>query len=178
MVSPEFVAFFTQLFVITFGVAAGFLISFKLLWPKVEAYMLRLQALRQNRYGSKAFQQLRFAAYERLLLLVHRMDPKEVMLRNHDESNPVQVFVRRLTQDIESEYQHNLAQQLYVSDAAWHYVSKLKEDTLQLLRHAAAAIPEESPLDHYIAAVLQHVSELEENPHQAAQKLLKKELSR
>lgn len=174
--SREFVEFFTQLVVIPFGVTAGGLISFKLLWPKVESYNLRLHVINQNRSADKAFQQLRFAAYERLLLLVHRMSPEEIMLRNHRDGSEVHYFIKTLVQDVESEYQHNLAQQLYVSDVAWQYVTDLKNNTIRLLRNVGETLSADASLDQYIAAVLKHLRAVEDDPYLSVQRLLKQDM--
>lgn len=178
LMSNEFVEFFKQLFIVTFGVLAGSLVSFRLLWPKVESYMLKLSVISQSRRGSKVAQQLRFAAYERLVLLAHRIDPHEVMLRNHTGDTNLVSFVRNLVGDVESEYQHNLAQQLYVSSSAWQYITELKSDTVNLLRNVSDALPQEATIDHYIGTVLKHLRDVEESPYLSVQRLLKEEMNR
>lgn len=175
--SKEFVDFFMQLLGTCLAVFAGGLLVFRLAWPKVEAYILRINALNQNRDFSKAFQQLRFTAYERLLLFANRIEPQALMLRHHSPELTVGVFVRNLLQEVENEYQHNLTQQLYVSDAAWVFMTDLKNNTLSLLRNAKEGLPQGANLDQYVAVVLQHMKEMEQNPYAAVQLILKKELA-
>lgn len=175
--SKEFVDFFMQLLGTGIAVFGAGLLVLRLAWPKVEVHMLRINALNQNRDFSKALQQLRFTAYERLLLFAHRIEPQALMLRNHSPELSVSVFVQTIMQEVESEYQHNLTQQLYVSDAAWVFMTDLKTDTLSLLRNAKAGLPKDANLDQYIAVVLQHMKEMEQNPYAAVQLILKKELA-
>lgn len=173
----NFIEFLSQLFIITFSIFAGLLLAFYLVWPKIESYILRLNSLNSNRSFLKEQQQLHFSAYERLLLLVDRMEPMQVMLRHKGQAQHIEQFRQLLIADIESEFQHNFTQQLYVTDAAWTAVKDLKENTIGLFRNAYKGLPENATLNDYIAIVLHHVNELDVNPYQAAQLLLKKELS-
>jgi hypothetical protein len=99
------------------------------------------------------------------------------MLRNREAVESVKQFKHRLIADIEQEYQHNFTQQLYVSDAAWAAIRDLKESTVSLFRNAGQGLSEEASSDDYIAKVLCHLSELEVDPYDAVQVILKKELS-
>ncbi|WP_139227563.1 DUF7935 family protein [Sphingobacterium wenxiniae] len=177
MMSKEFIDFFGQVLAITFGVIAGGLLLFRVLWPKIESYILKLNALNQNKLFTREMQQMRFAAYERLLLLTHRIEPQQLMLRNHQEGLPVTTFVNALVGEVQAEYQHNLAQQLYVSDVAWTYISDLKDNTIKLLQNGKKELSGNAGLDQYIAVVLNHIKSLDENPYHAVQVLLKKELN-
>jgi len=175
--SAAFIDFFTQIFAITFGVLAGGLIIFRLMWPKVESYILKLNAINQNRLFTKEMQQMRFAAYERLLLFAHRIEPQQVMLRNHQPGVTAEQFKKALIQEVEQEYQHNFAQQLYVSDTAWRFITDLKSNTIHLFQNAGQHFRGDTPVDQYVAVILKHMKELEENPYHAVQAILKKELN-
>ncbi len=172
----EYIDFFKQLFVVVFGVFAALVLAFYIIWPKIENYLLKLNNINQSKVLTKDYLQLKFAAYERLLLLVHRISPAQAMVRHHDLQWTVSQFRQAVIADIENEYQHNFTQQLYVSDAAWTIVRDLKDRTVTLLRNASKGLQENANADDYIAVVLRHVSELEVNPYEAAQVLLKREL--
>lgn len=173
----EYIEFFKELFVLIFGVFAALVLAFYIIWPKIENHLLRMHSIGQNRELLKNQMQLRFAAYERLILFIHRLSPDQVMLRHHSQGLSVKQFRQAVVADVESEFQHNFTQQLYVSDAAWGIVKNLKDDTLDLLRNANRGLPENASLDSYIEIVLKHVKELDVNPYEAALLLLKKELS-
>ena len=38
----EFIAFFKQLFILTFGVFVALVLVFYMIWPKIESYMLKI----------------------------------------------------------------------------------------------------------------------------------------
>jgi len=168
--------FLSRLLAVALGVLIGGLAGFRLLWPRVEAYVLKWNAINQNRLFTKEMQQLRFAAYERLLLFVHRIEPRQAMLRNHQADWAAGAFVKMLVQEVEEEYQHNFTQQLYVSDVAWRFVTDLKDSTVRLFRNAGRQIPEDAPVDRYVEIVLKHMNELEENPYETVQAALRREV--
>lgn len=173
----EYIDFFKQLFVLVFGVFAALVLAFYIVWPKIENHLLRMRNIYQNKEFVKNQMQLRFAAYERLLLFVHRLSPDQVMARHHVEGMGLSQFRQAIITDVESEFQHNFTQQLYVSDAAWSIVKDLKDNTLDLFRNASQGLSVATPLDQYVEAVLKHIKGLDVNPYEAALVLLKRELS-
>lgn len=173
----EYTEVLKQIFGIAVGSLAALLLAFYVVWPKVENLFLRVNSINQSKDLNKERQQLQFAAYERLLLFAHRISPYQVMLRNHNQDSSVEQFTQTLLHDIENEYQHNFTQQLYVSDASWTVVKDLKDSTVSLLKNAKKVVNATTTVEEYIAIVLKHVSELKLNPYDAAQVILKKELS-
>lgn len=173
----QYVDFFFKLFLYTFSIFAGLLLAFRLIWPKIESTALKFIEFTHRRTLSKEQQQLKFAAYERLLLFVHRIEPKEIMWRHREHRANLPVFRRLLLEDVENEFQHNFTQQLYVSDRSWAAVRDLKEDTLSLLRNVYEGLPAEATFEQYFTAVSTHVDGVVQHPYRAAQQVLKSELS-
>src|SRR5690606_25336622 len=112
---------------IAFGVFAGLLLAFRLAWPKIERFIVKLRAVGQKRIGKET---LRTAAYERLLLFVHRIDLQQVMQRHYQSGISLQEFQQSMIQEVDAELEHNYTQQLYVSDPAWKSVLALKKYTI------------------------------------------------
>lgn len=80
---------------------------------------------------------LRLQAYERLTLLMERINPSQLMVRIHpisDDKNEYQNFV---IAQIEQEFEHNLSQQVYLSDECWSIIVTAKNATIQMIRLAA-----------------------------------------
>ncbi|MFD1768477.1 DUF7935 family protein [Sphingobacterium suaedae] len=174
--SDEFADIFVQILSVTIGVIGGAFVSFKLLWPNIESYMWKVRAISQDRDEKRVFQQLRFAAYERLLLLTARMEPREVMLRQERQDTDVRHFKQQVIADIEREFQHNMTQQLYVLDAAWLIVRELKDNTVALFKNATEGLTDETTVDQYIGLILTRMGKLVDNPYHAAQILLRKDV--
>ena len=61
----------------------------------------------------------RLQAYERICLLLERVSPSNIIPRVNDNSFNAAVLQQRLTHEIREELNHNLSQQVYMSDQAW-----------------------------------------------------------
>lgn len=172
-----YIDFLIPLFMTLIGFFAALVLAFYVIWPKIENHLFKFNSVMERKECTKEKMQLRFGAYERLILLVHRISPAQVMLRNHKANLSVLEFRQQLIADIANEYQHNFTQQLYVSDVAWVLIKDLKESTENLFRNASLGLSDATPIDDYVAIVLNHLSGLDVNPYEAAQIILKKELS-
>lgn len=64
----------------------------------------------------------RLQAYERLILFCERIEPNQMIPRIHRPAMTAQVFKREIQRTIRDEFEHNLTQQLYVSNEAWNKV--------------------------------------------------------
>lgn len=96
----------------------------------------------------KASLPVRMQAYERLVLLLERLQPAGLILRTNFPGMNAASLHAALIQAIREEFDHNLSQQLYVSAEAWDLVRKSREQTIQLINTAAAQTsPESSTAD-------------------------------
>ena len=81
---------------------------------------------------------IRLQAYERLALFLERISPEKLLIRvKPTGSNPVN-YLNKLIQNIEQEYEHNLAQQIYVTDNCWNAIVTSKNTLIQMIRTSAA----------------------------------------
>ena len=87
--------------------------------------------------GSSIALPLRLQAYERLTIFLERISPSKLLVRVKPKGKEVQPYARQLTEIIEQEYEHNLAQQIYVSEAAWKSVVTAKNLIVKIIRTAS-----------------------------------------
>lgn len=80
---------------------------------------------------------VRMQAYERLTLFLERISPTKLMIRVTPISSNKEDYESLLIQSIEQELEHNLSQQLYVSERCWNIISAAKNATIQLIRKAS-----------------------------------------
>lgn len=80
---------------------------------------------------------IRMQAYERLTLFLERISPTKLMIRVSPLSSNKEDYESLLIQSIEQELEHNLSQQLYVSEKCWNIISAAKNATIQLIRKAS-----------------------------------------
>lgn len=80
---------------------------------------------------------LRLQAYERLSLLMERINPSQILLRNSPVTNDKKEYENFIIDQIQQEFEHNLSQQIYVSGECWSIIQTAKNATIQLIRIAA-----------------------------------------
>jgi len=80
---------------------------------------------------------LRLQAYERMALLLERISPSKLLIRITPTSSNKEDYETLLIQSIEQEFEHNLSQQIYISDQCWSIVTTAKNATIQLVRKAS-----------------------------------------
>lgn len=131
----------------------------------------KFQLLRDNQ---KQALPIRLQAYERMALFLERINPLKLMIRVAPFSNDTTDYMNLLIQNIEQEYEHNVTQQIYLSDEAWVMVVNAKNAIIQNLRNLAAD-SEIKDADQYRMKVLSSLMETE-SASQLALEFLKSEI--
>lgn len=118
---------------------------------------------------------LRLQAYERLVLLIERIRPSALLVRVQQPAASAKVLQELLLHEIRNEFEHNISQQLYVSDQSWNILKQLREDTITLIYGAFKQLPDDATSLAYSKEILSYLSGLEIDPYDAALALLKSE---
>jgi uncharacterized membrane protein YraQ (UPF0718 family) len=79
---------------------------------------------------------LRLQAYERMALFLERIAPSKLLIRINPTSSNKDDYETLLVASIEQEFEHNLSQQIYVTDECWNIITAAKNATIQLIRKA------------------------------------------
>ncbi|WP_299253664.1 hypothetical protein [uncultured Lacinutrix sp.] len=79
----------------------------------------------------------RLQAYERLSIFLERIAPNKLLIRVTPLSTNKDDYEALLIKNIEQELEHNLSQQIYVTDNCWSIINASKSATVQLIRKAA-----------------------------------------
>ena len=77
---------------------------------------------------------LKLQAYERMTLFLERISPGKLLFRIKPSSEDKEAYERALIHTIEQEFEHNLAQQIYLSSESWNYIKTAKNATIGLIR--------------------------------------------
>lgn len=88
---------------------------------------------------------LRLQAYERLVLYIERIHPRQLVPRVYEPSMNVAVLQQMLIMTIKSEFEHNLSQQIYVSKQVWDTVKGVMEQEMNMVNQIAAQLSPEAP---------------------------------
>ncbi|MBE7176127.1 MAG: hypothetical protein INR69_06970 [Mucilaginibacter polytrichastri] len=143
--------------------------------PHIARYF-RLRQLEVQQHQHSQSLTLKLQAYERLLIFIDRINPKNMILRLHDPELSAVELQTVLLNEIRAEFQHNSSQQLYVSPKAWETVSELKENTLTLINRTAGAFTVADNASSFGRAVLENLGGTGQDPYRAAATLLKSDL--
>lgn len=149
--------------------AAYFLFKYQL-----EAMFSRLPSGPDNSGHMRAH--VNFQAYERLVLYLERINPGNMVLRMHRSGSKAKMLEAEMVKSIREEYEHNLSQQIYVSDEIWKLITQAKEETIKLISLASGRCSEQSSGTDLSRILLELSSSIEEFPHDVAIRYLKQEL--
>jgi hypothetical protein len=84
---------------------------------------------------------LRLQAYERLVLLAERIALPSLITRIPSGDLNVRQMQSVLIDQIKTEFEYNLSQQIYVAPPAWQAVSNLKEQNIYIVNQVANSLP-------------------------------------
>lgn len=118
---------------------------------------------------------LRLQAYERMVLFLERITPTKLIVRVNPTSNNENDYESLLIANIEQEFEHNLSQQIYVSDDCWNIILAAKNATIQLIRKAGL-LEKTGTSDKLREVILTEMME-KRAPSDAALSFIKKEVS-
>ncbi len=77
---------------------------------------------------------IKLQAYERMLLFCERINPVKLLLRVKPIGDRKEDYIQLLIANIEQEFEHNLVQQLYISDECWNVVIASKTAVINTLK--------------------------------------------
>jgi hypothetical protein len=80
---------------------------------------------------------MRLQSYERITLFLERLDPNKLLIRVKPFSEEISKYEELLIKNIEEEFDHNLTQQIYVSQECWNLVNAAKNATIHIIRQGA-----------------------------------------
>jgi len=119
---------------------------------------------------------IRLQAYERMCLFLERISLHNLLVRVNDPSYNVAQLHQVLLREIREEYNHNMSQQVYMSDQAWLMVKNAMDEVTNIVNHASAGLPREGRGIELAKVVLERLLQLSEDPTAKALKFLKSEI--
>ena len=85
----------------------------------------------------------RMQAYERMTLFLERTHPQNLLVRLNPGNISAHEFQKLLLMEIRNEYNHNVSQQVYMSDEVWELIRSAREDLILTINDSAANCKEE-----------------------------------
>ncbi len=125
--------------------------------------------------NNKIITPIRLQAYERIILLLERIRPDAMALRlQKQDLSAVQMQILMLG-TVRKEFNHNLSQQLYISNDAWGIVVNAKEQITRLINLTGTKMDKNSKSNEFIRAFIETYNDFEKKPIEDAINAIKKE---
>jgi hypothetical protein len=83
---------------------------------------------------------IKLQAYERMLLFCERINPVKMLVRIKPITEDTQDYLQLLIANIDQEFEHNLVQQMYITDDSWTAVVATKNTIINKLRQVAETV--------------------------------------
>jgi len=120
---------------------------------------------------------MRMQAFERLALLLERSAPNNLILRLNNPAYTAIEFKVLLVKEVREEFNHNLSQQIYISEEGWTLVKKAIEDVINVINQASANLTEDAKSVDLTKAIFEQYLQFELDPVSHALSQLKLEVS-
>src|SRR5690606_36884038 len=118
---------------------------------------------------------LRLQAYERLSLVLERLQLRTLIPRVYITGMTVTDLQIALIQSIQSEFYHNLSQQIYISPKLWNTIKGAKEQEQGMINQIAASLNPEHSAKELHKKILDFILTTEVLPIQVALDILHEE---
>lgn len=124
---------------------------------------------------SKEILPLRLQAYERMILLLERISPSQLILRLSQHGMTAIQLQATMIQSIRDEFDHNLSQQLYISSKAWELIRNSREEMIRLINTAGTLQAPETDSNEFASRLLESYSGQKEETIARAIEFVKQE---
>jgi hypothetical protein len=119
---------------------------------------------------------VRLQAYERMCLFLERISPNNLILRLNNSMLSANELHQLLLAEIREEYNHNLSQQVYMSDNAWNQIKTAMEEIITLINSAASNVASDGKSMDLAKAIFERMIQQELDPSGGALRFIKDEI--
>jgi hypothetical protein len=119
---------------------------------------------------------IRLQAYERVVLFLERISPSSLLIRVSSAGQSAIEYHRLLLAEIRNEFNHNMSQQVYMTEQAWQQVKHAREETLNLINRTFQELPENAKGTDLAKKILESIVITESDPTARAISFIKQEI--
>jgi hypothetical protein len=128
--------------------------------------------------NSRTVVPIRLQAYERIILFLERTSIESLLMRTNTPGMSAGELHSVLLTTIRSEFEHNLSQQIYISQQGWEVVKNAKSNTIKIINSQFEKTPNTASALDFSKVLLQSVMEMDKEPTRTAIEYIKNEISR
>jgi hypothetical protein len=145
----------------------------------VRSFILREIELKKLEVRTRSIETIlpaRLQAYERITLFLERISPQNLLIRLNNPAHSARDFQKVLLDEIRNEYNHNVSQQVYMTEDVWNQVRNAKEDLSMMINEAAMQVAPDSASIELSKKIFEMVMNKKQDPIGHALSELKKEI--
>ena len=121
---------------------------------------------------------MRIQAYERCIILMERIRPQALVMRIYKGGMNARFTQSEFVKTIREEFNHNMSQQLYISDNAWSLLVLAREEIVQLIQLCSQDLSDADSGGDFSQKLMSTYHLLEKSPIDEAIKFLKQEMNK
>ncbi len=124
---------------------------------KTQANSLHWQQIQTEKNRTTVAQ--RFQAYERLILLCERIAIPNLIMRLRTEGSSANDLRLAMLIAIQQEFEHNVTQQIYVSENLWNIIRIARDNTAEIINVAAEKVEPKAGNDALVSEIFKVLTE-------------------
>lgn len=139
------------------------------------AAQIDLEQIKYNKERRKEGLAIKLQAYERLALFCQRISVPNMISRLTMNSMTNKDLEKALLIAVQKEYEHNMVQQIYVSDGLWRIVEAAKNQIIEIIVSSGASVNPSNNADELEQKIFEVYKEIKIGPAQRAISAIRKE---
>lgn len=151
------------------------IIAYQLMAKLMEDSQKRLE-LEIRKSTNHLITPIKLQAYERLILLMERISPPKLIQEYNAANSSALELKNTMIIAIQTEFAHNISQQIYVSNQAWTLAKLVKEEVIDLVSSTFNAVPKDASSIDLSKALVERMIADNKQPTQKAIDFLKAEI--
>lgn len=118
---------------------------------------------------------LRLQAAERFVLYLERIEPGRLVMRSHQNGMSAKMLQNEMLKSIREEFDHNLSQQIYISENAWKLIRGAKDEMTKFITATGEGMSADATSIDFSRKMFQAASKVEKLPGDVALQFLRQE---
>lgn len=128
--------------------------------------------------NKKLITPIKLQAYERMVTYLERINLSNLVMRVYKNGMDAKQLQIAMLNTIRNEYDHNISQQLYITNSTWKMVRSAREETVKVINSCADQLKADASGVELSQFILELVGKIERLPSDVAIEALKKEVGR
>ncbi len=141
-------------------------------FAKREKTKLKYDLIKAN---NKLITPVKLQAYERIILFLERIRPDALALRLTKPNMTSKQIQMQMLSAVRNEFNHNLSQQLYVSDETWTAVVYAKEQVTRMINFTGTKVDPKNVSQAFTAVLIEMYNDADTKPVETSVETVKKE---